>query len=149
MKTAGPEGTAVVRPHSGYTTEIITEKAMTWLKEGRDSSKPFLLMMQHKAPHREWQPAPKYLDWLDDAQIPEPATLWDDYANRASPASAQAMSIGRDLNDLDLKLVPPRNSPRSNRRTGARLTERRTKTSKPGVPRCPRRTWSGGSISAT
>jgi len=109
MKTAGPEGAAVVRPHSGYTTEIITEKTMTWLKEGRDSSKPFLLMMQHKAPHREWQPAPKYLDWLDDQQIPEPATLWDDYANRASPASAQAMSISRDLNELDLKLVPPKN----------------------------------------
>ncbi|MDA1266735.1 MAG: sulfatase-like hydrolase/transferase, partial [Planctomycetota bacterium] len=42
--------------HEGYTTEVITDLALDWLAEGRDEDKPFLLMYQHKAPHRNWQP---------------------------------------------------------------------------------------------
>ncbi len=37
--------------HEGYVTDIITDVSLDWLKE-RDKSKPFLLMCQHKAPHR-------------------------------------------------------------------------------------------------
>ena len=40
----------------GYVTDIITDESIAWLK-GRDKSKPFVLMCQHKAPHREWEPA--------------------------------------------------------------------------------------------
>lgn len=39
--------------HTGYTTEIITDLSLKWLEESRDKSKPFMLMFQHKAPHRE------------------------------------------------------------------------------------------------
>jgi len=109
MKTVDDSGEVVVREHIGYTTEIITEKTLDWLREGRDSEKPFLLMYQHKAPHRDWQPAPKYLNWLDDVTIPEPETLYDDYANRASPAAKQYMEIRRNMRDSDLKLVAPKN----------------------------------------
>ena len=66
-------------------------------------------MFQHKAPHRNWQPGPKYLTWLDDQTIAEPETLYDDYSNRASPARDQKMEIKRDLNPNDLKLTAPRN----------------------------------------
>ena len=45
--------------HTGYTTEIITDLALEWLKDKRDASKPFYLMYQHKAPHRNWQPGPE------------------------------------------------------------------------------------------
>ena len=38
--------------HQGYVTDIITDLSLEWLK-GRDKSKPFLLMCQQKAPHRE------------------------------------------------------------------------------------------------
>jgi len=68
-----------------------------------------MLMYQHKAPHRNWEPAPKYLTWLDDVTIPEPETLYDDYATRASPAYNQAMEIKAHLNERDLKLTQPRN----------------------------------------
>ncbi len=44
----------------GYVTDIITDLSLDWLKK-RDKSKPFLLMCQHKAPHREWSPNLKYL----------------------------------------------------------------------------------------
>ena len=87
----------------GYCSEIITEKAKTWLAEQRDKDKPFILMVQHKAPHRAWDPAPKYLTLFDDVEIPEPTTLFDDYENRGTAAREQDMSIeitmtlGRDL----------------------------------------------------
>lgn len=94
--------------HTGYTTDIITDEALEWLKQKRDTEKPFFLMYQHKAPHRNWQPGPQHLDKYDDVTIPEPATLFDDYAGRGTPAHTQEMTIARHLNENDLKLTPQR-----------------------------------------
>lgn len=80
----------------GYCTDIITDKAISWL-DGRDKSKPFLLMCQHKAPHRNWSPAPRHLELFKDVTFPEPATLFDDYANRSVALSQQAMTIARNM----------------------------------------------------
>ncbi|MDY7109279.1 MAG: sulfatase-like hydrolase/transferase [Planctomycetota bacterium] len=104
MKTPG----GVVH-HTGYTTDIITDLALDWLERERDPKKPFLLMCQHKAPHRNWQPGPDHLTMYDDVVIPEPATLFDDYEGRASGAKNQEMTIAHHLSPNDLKLVPPRN----------------------------------------
>jgi arylsulfatase A-like enzyme len=103
MKTA-----AGTEKHEGYTTEIITDLALDWLESGRDKSKPFFLMYHHKAPHRNWQPGPKYLDHYQGVTVPEPPTLFDDYSGRASPAKANQMSIADHLTDEDLKIVPPK-----------------------------------------
>ncbi len=108
MITADQQGTPVTREHTGYTTEIIGDKALSWLEKGREKDKPFMLMFQHKAPHRNWMPAPKYLNWLDDVEIAEPETLFDDYSGRESPAHNQAMTIATHMNDNDLKLTVPR-----------------------------------------
>ncbi|MGY8693301.1 MAG: sulfatase family protein [Verrucomicrobiia bacterium] len=109
MKTTDEKGKVVVREHTGYTTEIITEKALGWLQNDREDDKPFMLMYQHKAPHRNWEPAPKYLNWLDDVTVAEPETLYDNYETRASPAHDQAMEVKTHLTDRDLKLTQPRN----------------------------------------
>ena len=109
MLYGGIEAEATKRDHVGYTTDIIRDKALEWLSTMRDPDKPFMLMFQHKAPHRNWAPGPKYLTWLDDKTIAETDTLFDDYANRASPASNQTMEIKTHLNANDLKLNPPRN----------------------------------------
>ena len=61
----------------GYVTDIITEKCLTWIKETKGSGKPFMLMMHHKAPHREWQPGPNELSLYKDVTFPEPVTLYD------------------------------------------------------------------------
>lgn len=95
--------------HVGYTTDIITDLAMDWLKNKRDQDKPFMLMYQHKAPHRNWQPGPKYLNMYDDVTIPEPDTLFDTYEGRGTPAHTQDMSIEKTMTPNDLKLVAPRN----------------------------------------
>jgi arylsulfatase A-like enzyme len=93
--------------HTGYTTDIITDIALDWMKTKRDASKPFVLMLQNKAPHREWQPGPDHLTMYDGVEMPEPETLFDDYANRASAAKNQEMEIARHMTlDSDLK-VPP------------------------------------------
>jgi arylsulfatase A-like enzyme len=96
-----------IKRHEGYTTEIITDLTLDYLKKERDPAKPFFLMYQHKAPHRNWQPGPKYLDRYKDVTIPEPDTLFDDYAGRGTAAKDQQMTIARHLNDNDLKLTPP------------------------------------------
>jgi arylsulfatase A-like enzyme len=94
---------------TGYTTNIITDRTLNWLKNERDKEKPFFLCSWHKAPHRNWLPAPKYMSKYDDRDIPEPETLRDDYENRLSPASTQAMTIDKHMrDDWDLKITPPK-----------------------------------------
>ncbi len=93
--------------YTGYTTDIITDLALTWLREQRDTTKPFMLMYQHKAPHREWAPGPKYLHMYDEVTIPEPVNLFDDYATRGRAAHEQDMTIAKTMTPRDLKLTPP------------------------------------------
>jgi len=104
MRTRDAQGNVVARNHTGYTTDIITDKAIDWLQHRRDTKQPFMLMYQHKAPHRNWQPNLKHLTLFDDVEIPEPETLWDDYNRRASPARHQAMTVREHLDANDLKL---------------------------------------------
>jgi len=99
--------TTARRTREGYVTDIITDLALDWLGQGRDPERPFLLMVQHKAPHRNWMPGPDHLMTLDSVTIPEPETLFDDYSGRASPAANQEMTIARHMFDTyDLKLEP-------------------------------------------
>ncbi|MEM6647594.1 MAG: sulfatase [Bacteroidota bacterium] len=94
---------------TGYTTDIITDQALSWLDEERDPSQPFLLMYQHKAPHRRWESGPDHLATYDGETIPEPETLYDDYAGRGSAAAAATMRIADNLSARDLKITPPPN----------------------------------------
>jgi arylsulfatase A-like enzyme len=76
--------------HQGYVTDIITDLSLDWLGN-RDASKPFLLMCQHD----------------QDRKYDEPATLFDDYANRGVAERDQDMTIEKTMNSRDLKLTPP------------------------------------------
>ncbi len=53
----------------GYVTEVITDLAIDWLKNKRDAKRPFLMMVQHKAPHRPWEPAPEKLSDREQEKI--------------------------------------------------------------------------------
>lgn len=94
--------------HTGYVTDIITDLSIEWLKT-RDKSKPFLLMSQHKAPHREWAPALRHLGWDKDRQYPEPETLFDSFTGRSKAISDHDMGLDRTFTDLDAKLRPAPN----------------------------------------
>ena len=92
--------------HTGHTTEIITGLSIRWL-ENRDKSKPFLLMSQHKAPHREWDAYPKYYEQFKDRVFPYPETFDDIYDGNRRAALEQDMTIAETLTPRDLKLTPP------------------------------------------
>ncbi len=79
--------------YEGYCTDIITEHSLKWLQEQRDPNKPFLLMCQHKAPHRNWSPPPRHFSLYKDIDIPEPESLFDDLAGRSSLLLQNEMSI--------------------------------------------------------
>jgi arylsulfatase A-like enzyme len=111
-----PEGRIRIE---GYCTDVVTDLAVEWLKEKRDPEKPFVLMVQHKAPHRNWMPALRHLHLYDDMVMPEPATLFDKWEDNAPPARHQELEIDRhmDLNyDLFVDLTPNFNQPASQKR---------------------------------
>lgn len=92
----------------GYCTDIVTDLALDWLDNQRDKDKPFMLMLQQKAPHRNWMPGPDHLTMYDDVKIPEPPSLFDDYQNRTSAAKDQSMSVKDHMYYMyDLKLDKP------------------------------------------
>lgn len=103
----------------GYCTDIITDKSIEWLKNRKDKSKPFVLMSQHKAPHRHWFPPVRHMDLFDDIEMPEPSTLFDDYANRHHSLKKQTMGILNDFNwSEDMFLHGPAQDPRFSKRHG-------------------------------
>ena len=95
--------------YTGYTLDVVTDRAMKWLDGDRDKSKPFLLMLNFNAPHRWWDPGPDQLSMYRDTTFEIPKTFWDDAAGRASPAKDPEMKIALDLVPRDLKLEAPNN----------------------------------------
>ncbi|PID91335.1 MAG: sulfatase [Bacteroidetes bacterium] len=91
----------------GYTTDVITDLTLDWLRERRDPDKPFLLFYLHKAPHREWLPAERHFKEYTGKTFPEPPTLFDDYQGRGSAAREAEMNILSHQNWAgDSKLYP-------------------------------------------
>jgi len=66
----------------GYVSDIISDKAIDFLKE-RDKEKPFLLLIHHKAPHDYFEYHPRDEHLLDDVIIPEPKSLYEDKSHRS------------------------------------------------------------------
>ncbi len=100
----GPAGKMNIPKIAGYSTDMVTELSLNWLKQ-RDPNKPFLLMCQHKAPHRSFAPALRHLNLYKDVKFPEPPTLFDDYANRSATLAKNTMSIDSSFQwDSDLKV---------------------------------------------
>lgn len=91
----------------GYLTNIVTDKSIDWMENGRDKSKPFILFIHHKACHRNWLPEMKYLNEYEDKTFALPANFYDDYEGRQA-AGTQEMHIGRDMDMLyDIKMYLP------------------------------------------
>ena len=88
-----------------HSTKVIEDDCIAWLNQ-RDKTKPFLLMYQFKAPHRDWVPDSMYKDLFNGVEFPEPATFNDDYKGRLA-ASENMMEIENHLNRRDLKQVVP------------------------------------------
>ncbi|BAX81177.1 sulfatase family protein [Labilibaculum antarcticum] len=91
----------------GYTTDIITDMTIDWLKEERDPNKPFLLMLFNKAPHREWFTAPRHQAEYTSKTFKEPATLFDNFETRGTAAKTAEMNLADHMNwSGDSKIYP-------------------------------------------
>ena len=90
----------------GYVTDVITDLAIDFL-EHRPKDRPFFLMCHHKAPHRSWEPDAKHKAMFAGRHIPEPPTLYDDYATRTDAIRECRQKVFYDLTRRDLKLEPP------------------------------------------
>ena len=90
----------------GYSADVLTDDAINWLNN-RDKSKPFVLFFHHKAPHRNFVPALKFLEEFHTKSFPEPSTLYIDTAGHGSAWRMQTMSILYDMKlSSDLKVDP-------------------------------------------
>ncbi len=78
-----PNGKKQVLREPGYATELVTKKSLNWLDQ-RDPSKPFMLVVGHKAPHRNWNPAIKNLGKIKSfvEKLNPPSNLEDNFDNR-------------------------------------------------------------------
>ncbi len=89
-----------------YATDVITDLGIGFIRE-RPADRPFFLMLHHKAPHREWTPDEAHRKQFAEREIPEPETLWDDYATRSDALRENEQRVADDLTRGDLKLEPP------------------------------------------
>ncbi|PHQ30076.1 sulfatase family protein [Leeuwenhoekiella nanhaiensis] len=90
----------------GYATNLTTDFALNWLERDRKSDKPFMMVLQYKAPHRPWEPDHKYETLWDDVEMPYPATFNDDYEGRELTAGDTEMTM-QHLSRRDMKLPTP------------------------------------------
>ncbi|MGI8583858.1 MAG: sulfatase family protein [Chitinophagaceae bacterium] len=92
--------------YHGYASDVITTDALQWLNN-RDKTKPFLLLLHHKAPHRYFFAPLKYIKQFHNRNFPEPATLYEDTVGHSTAWHLQTMSILRDMKlSSDLKVDP-------------------------------------------
>jgi N-acetylglucosamine-6-sulfatase len=59
----------------GYTTDILTDLALEWLKDGRDTNRPFFLYLSFKAVHYPFQPAERHQGRYKKAKVKRPETM--------------------------------------------------------------------------
>jgi arylsulfatase A-like enzyme len=88
----------------GYVTNLIEDASEEWL-DSRDPSKPFCLVIGHKATHRTWLPDTADMGKFDKVNFPLPKNFYDNYTNREA-ARVQDMTIDKTmLMGYDLKML--------------------------------------------
>ena len=102
-----PHGRMTIK---GHASSVTTQLGIEFL-DTRPKDKPFFLMLHHKAPHRPWEPDAKNQALFKNKVIPEPATLWDNYATRPAALPENLQTVANDLTRRDLKLEIPADLP--------------------------------------
>ncbi|WP_299534391.1 sulfatase [Ulvibacterium sp.] len=79
----------------GHSSDKIMDITLDYLRNQRDPSKPFFLMHHFKAPHDDFEYAPRYEDYLSETFIPEPESLYDNGNNGSSATRGKNDSLTR------------------------------------------------------
>jgi arylsulfatase A-like enzyme len=94
----------------GYATDIITDNAIDYISKAKDSDQPFMLMVHHKAPHRNWMPALRHINKYDSIQFPLPDTYFTNHEGSLG-SKEQLQTIYKDMYEgHDLKMTKSKGS---------------------------------------
>jgi arylsulfatase A-like enzyme len=88
----------------GYADDVVGDQALAYL-QNRSRERPFCLLMNFKAPHRNWTPAPRYADAFRDIDVPVPRTFDDTFAGRPAALGKTDMNVA-DMPDFKERGVP-------------------------------------------
>ncbi|PHN06241.1 sulfatase family protein [Flavilitoribacter nigricans] len=88
------KGTDSLITHRGWSTDVISQMTIDFLEQ-RDPDKPFLAFCHYKATHDPWASRPPYDTLWENEDLPEPANLLDDYANRSEAAKRTGLKLER------------------------------------------------------
>ena len=107
-----PETNGKYISEEGYATTLITDHAIKWLEKNANRGQPFCVLVNHKAPHRNWMPDLQNINLFDDVTFPEPGTLFDDYSTRGPQMQTQELTIDKHLGyAFDLKVEELKDEP--------------------------------------
>jgi arylsulfatase A-like enzyme len=94
-----------VEETTGYVADLVTDKALSWLDKAKQSGEPFLLMYNHKTPHRNWLPGPEELaSWQEEVRVEQPKSLLRDLDGLSQARQDARMSIAEYMTNNDVKL---------------------------------------------
>lgn len=95
----------------GYATDLITDYAINYIDSIKNDNKPFMIMVHHKAPHRNWMPALRHLNLYDSVQFPLPDTYFTSHEG-STASKEQQQTIYKDMYEgHDLKMTKTKGSP--------------------------------------
>ncbi|MGE5944450.1 MAG: sulfatase [Flavobacteriales bacterium] len=95
---------------NGYATDLITDYAIDYIASVKDGDQPFMLMVHHKAPHRNWMPALRHLNKYDSVQFPLPDTYFPTHEG-STASKEQQQTIYKDMYEgHDLKMTVAKGS---------------------------------------
>lgn len=86
----------------GHADDVIGDLALQFLR-AQSNAQPFCLLCQFKAPHRGWEPAPRFAKMFEDVEIPLPATFTQPPATEAVRKSDMRIA---DMSDFRERGVP-------------------------------------------
>ena len=89
---------------SGHTDDVIGDQALAFL-QNRPTDRPFCLLLQFKAPHRSWEPAPRFAKVFEDVEIPLPRTYFEKLDARPQAVQKAQMSVA-EMPDFAERGVP-------------------------------------------
>lgn len=70
-------GPVVRYPDSAYSTDVLSEQALSFVDSSKSDDRPFLLWVSTATPHYPWTPAPRHTGAFVDAPIHQPPNLFE------------------------------------------------------------------------
>ena len=91
-------------PLEGYSSTLIAEEAIRWLREDRDEAKPFCLFVWFHAPHEPIATPPEFMAWYEDIE-PAQRRMYFGNVSEIDQAFGKMLHALDDLGQKDETLV--------------------------------------------